>query len=375
MKSFAPTTLTPTRTVLEKILNIEKYLAENPIVQVFSTTTQWTTPPHSGFPIDGLNNTNKNIAIGDVVFFSNNYMGVVTGLGEGVYFVATAQNIKGEQGPAGPAGPQGNIGPAGPQGEMGLNAGFGDIKGIVQSLPNTSAPTIEISTGGSNLAKNITFGFGIPKGNPGNDGAPGVDALVISEPYRKGRFDVDTTEQFARTLFNRQPVYGDDVLVYCVKLNPADNSEALIGAAQCKVSEVQDDNIKLTSMGYYPIPQSSGGKAGTINYSHLSFPNEAPGAPTLKELFNLLKTEYIQSILVHGTDSSGTRDFLVYQPNISFPQGASEVALIPYNDIMSAPRFFGINATDKNVIWGSQTATTIFTEGEISVVSIKLNVE
>ena len=412
--NYVPSTLTPTRTLLEHILHIERYLKENPISQIFSLAQVHAVEPNL-YDVAALKPANKSVDVGDIVFFANSVYAFVQTVSAEKF---TLVNFTSFVGPQGIQGEQGATGEQGAPGERGTDAlvlfDFPNMewRGTESALNVTDVDTFNripivgeqfvfmgklITTGitsksaimiGEIISSSSTVSFKAIKyiisqgdkgnkgdtGAPGATGLPGANALVMNEPYRSGRLDSGTTAQISPSLFNRQPVYFDDVLVYCIQLNPLDNSETLIGAAQCKVTGVQGDSIQLTSFGFYPIP-ISGGKAGKVNYSHLSFPNEAPGAPTLKELFDLLKTEYIQSILVHGTDSSGTRDFLVYQPNISFPQGASEVALIPYNDIMSAPRFFGINATDKNVIWGSQTATTIFTEGEISVVSIKLNVD
>ena len=79
-------------------------------------------------------------------------------------------------GPQGPQGEQGETGPQGPQGNPGSNgtsAGFGTITATAHTLDPDEDASISITTSGPNTALNIDFEFGIPQGEPGEDGSSG----------------------------------------------------------------------------------------------------------------------------------------------------------------------------------------------------------
>ena len=77
-------------------------------------------------------------------------------------------------GPEGPQGPQGETGPQGPQGNPGSNgaaAGFGVVSASATTLTPGSDATVSVVASGPDTEKSFAFTFGIPEGQPGQDGA------------------------------------------------------------------------------------------------------------------------------------------------------------------------------------------------------------
>ena len=77
-------------------------------------------------------------------------------------------------GPEGPEGPQGETGPQGPQGNPGVNgtsAGFASPRAAAITLPAGSDAQVSVVASGPDSSKEFAFTFGIPQGQPGQDGA------------------------------------------------------------------------------------------------------------------------------------------------------------------------------------------------------------
>ena len=76
--------------------------------------------------------------------------------------------VPGPQGEEGPAGPQGPQGQTGPSGADGLDAGFGTITATAHTLDPEEEASVSVNTSGPDTAMNISFEFGIPKGQDGS---------------------------------------------------------------------------------------------------------------------------------------------------------------------------------------------------------------
>lgn len=59
----------------------------------------------------------------------------------------------------------------------GETGGFANPTASSYSLPSSSEPIVEITSSGSNSEKLLSFTFGIPKGQPGEQGIPGTNGL------------------------------------------------------------------------------------------------------------------------------------------------------------------------------------------------------
>lgn len=73
----------------------------------------------------------------------------------------------GPQGPQGPKGDQGIQGQTGNPGQDGASAGFGVVSAQAETLSPNSSATVTVTTAGPNTAKEFSFVFGIPQGEPG----------------------------------------------------------------------------------------------------------------------------------------------------------------------------------------------------------------
>lgn len=77
-------------------------------------------------------------------------------------------------GPQGPQGPQGETGPQGQTGnpgQDGASAGFGVVSASATTLTPGSDATVSVVASGPDTEKSFSFTFGIPEGQPGQDGA------------------------------------------------------------------------------------------------------------------------------------------------------------------------------------------------------------
>lgn len=92
-------------------------------------------------------------------------------------------NLKGQQGEQGIQGIQGIQGETGQTGATGAAAGFGTVTATVDA--NVGTPSVEVSTSGTDTAKNFAFAFHNLKGQKGEtgDGVPsgGTDGQLLSK--------------------------------------------------------------------------------------------------------------------------------------------------------------------------------------------------
>lgn len=103
------------------------------------------------------------------------------------------QGVKGDTGDTGPQGPQGV------KGDTGSAAGFGTVSATVDN--NTGTPSVNITTSGSDTAKNIQFAFHNMKGETGTV-TPEVQALAnaAAQSAASASSSADRAEAAASTI-------------------------------------------------------------------------------------------------------------------------------------------------------------------------------
>ena len=132
MINYIPSSIDSSRTILEELLKINKYLKENPIYKVYYSHA---TPPINSIGISISYDTIDNftyekgvseIKQGDIITFQNVTYGVVSEVGNATFSVAKVISFKGEQGIQGVQGIQGEQGPQGEQGIQGMQGTQGE---------------------------------------------------------------------------------------------------------------------------------------------------------------------------------------------------------------------------------------------------------
>ena len=151
-KDYCSSNITPQMTLLEKLNKIIKFLKENPEINLIvnSQNMFYCSDNFSDgeltYDLSHLSNlSGETVKVGNIVFFKNAVLALITSLYSGTFTIAEPVKFKGEkgdtgsqgiqgiqgerglqgiqgiQGIAGPQGPQGPEGPEGPQGPQGLD--------------------------------------------------------------------------------------------------------------------------------------------------------------------------------------------------------------------------------------------------------------
>ena len=147
MINYIPSSIDSSRTILEELLKINKYLKENPIYKVyFSHTSPLVDSINIAIPYDSIDNFTyekgvSEIKQGDIIVFENATYGVVNATGTINCIVAKIISVKGEQGPQGEKGPQGEQGIQGEQGPQGEKGDSGVASGTVNSNTEGTSDT------------------------------------------------------------------------------------------------------------------------------------------------------------------------------------------------------------------------------------------
>lgn len=214
MINYIPSSIDSSRTILEELLKINKYLKENPIYKVyFSHTSPLPDNIHIAVPYDTIDNFTyekglSEIKQGDIIVFENATYGVVSESGDSSCTVAKSISFKGEQGPQGERGPQGVQGPQGGRGMPG-----------------------QPGTNGTN-------------GTDGKDGADGQVGLTFNLLLKSS--EEPSGKQFSVSIlgFNRTPNIGEKVPVFFYDNEYKGGNKWL---AECTIDTINDNIVLFTA--------------------------------------------------------------------------------------------------------------------------------
>ena len=155
-------------------------------------------------------------------------------------------------GPQGPRGFTGETGPQGPQGNPGSNgaaAGFGTVTASATTLEPNSSATVTVSTSGLDTAKDFTFTFGIPKGEPGEDGASEWGDITG---------DISDQTDLVSALQGKQNVLVSGTSIKTI------NNESLLGSGNITVA-ASSDWSDITNKPNFATVATSGSYTDLIN--------------------------------------------------------------------------------------------------------------
>lgn len=217
MINYIPSSIDSSRTILEELLKINKYLKENPIYKVyFSHTSPLVDSINIAIPYDSIDNYTyekgvSEIKQGDIITFENVTYGVVNAVGNATCSVAKVISFKGEQGPQGERGPQGVQGPQGGRG-----------------LPG------QPGTNGTN-------------GTDGKDGTDGQVGLTYNVLLQSS--EEPSGKQFSVNIlgFNRTPNIGEIVpIVFYDTAGKGSNK----WISECTINTINESTVVLTANSF-----------------------------------------------------------------------------------------------------------------------------
>ena len=124
MRILPVSTIDDTRTILQEVMRIRKYLEENPIRNIFFINTNYAVGTIAYNVSDIYINSGLDVTASadDALVFKNGYIGIIDSIGDEYVTVQGVQTFRGEKGDTGatgPQGPKGDTGETGPQGPKG----------------------------------------------------------------------------------------------------------------------------------------------------------------------------------------------------------------------------------------------------------------
>lgn len=136
MIPYNPSSFNTNKTILEQILELKKWLKENPSYKIYTTYRNWTPVEDRTIfftEINGDRTFIDSIAVGDIVVWSDGYFSNVESVhidpddDDNSYVLIALPVVQtiGPRGPQGYTGPQGATGPQGPQGPTGATGAQG----------------------------------------------------------------------------------------------------------------------------------------------------------------------------------------------------------------------------------------------------------
>ena len=152
--------------------------------------------------------------------------------------------VPGPEGPEGPEGPQGPQGETGNPGADGLDAGFGTVSATATTLDAGEDATVSVSTSGPDTAMNISFTFGIPKGQDGDVGT--VEWGEIGG-------DIDDQADLVSALQGKQNTLVSGTNIKTI------NSESILGSGNIVISgggsvnDVEVNGVSVVTAGVAEI--------------------------------------------------------------------------------------------------------------------------
>ena len=105
MIPYNPSSFNSNKTILEQILELKRWLQAHPSYQIFYSSESGVIVAHTGYLLSAIADP-TNLAVGDVVVFSNVTLGVVTSVDtdNGTYGCDACVSFKGDTGATGPEG-------------------------------------------------------------------------------------------------------------------------------------------------------------------------------------------------------------------------------------------------------------------------------
>lgn len=175
------------------------------------------------------------------------------------------ESLKGPTGPTGPTGPMGPTGPTGPQGPIGLTGATGATGPMGPTGPqgntgaNGTAATIQVGNvttlePGENATvtnvgteNNAIFNFGIPKGEPGQDGSGGGGGITTESDPTVPSYVKNITQEN----INSWNTVGDKV-------------DKVSGKELSSNDYTTTEKEKLAGLNNYTLPQASSTTLGGV---------------------------------------------------------------------------------------------------------------
>lgn len=120
MIPYNPSSFNTNKTILEQILELKNWLKAHPSYEIFYSSENGNALAYAGYSLSAIADS-TNLAVGDVVIFSNVMVGAVLSVDRdnGTYGCDACVSFKGATGATGPQGPQGPQGPTGATGAQG----------------------------------------------------------------------------------------------------------------------------------------------------------------------------------------------------------------------------------------------------------------
>ena len=149
MIPYNPSSFNTNKTILEQILELKKWLKENPSYKIYTTYRNWTPVEDRTIfftEINGDRTFIDSIAVGDIVVWSDGYFSNVESVhidpddDDNSYVLIALPVVQtiGPRGPQGYTGPQGATGPQGPQGPTGATGPQGPTGPTGVSITNVT---------------------------------------------------------------------------------------------------------------------------------------------------------------------------------------------------------------------------------------------
>ena len=161
------------------------------------------------------------------------------------------------------------------KGDSGEAAGFGEINASAETLASTEEATVTVTTGGTNAAKDITFKFGIPKGQDGTSGSgsatySGTSPINVSGTTISLAYDSGNTSDGWVTFENYKGALAGQVNGWkeykadgtTISATTSDSGKTVTFTAKPDTAITSDSTNSVTSKAIY---DALGGKVSSVS--------------------------------------------------------------------------------------------------------------
>ena len=219
MIPYNPSSFNTNKTILEQILELKKWLKENPSYKIYTTYRNWTPVEDRTIfftEINGDRTFIDSIAVGDIVVWSDGYFSNVESVhidpddDDNSYVLIALPVVQtiGPRGPQGYTGPQGATGPQGPQGPTGATGPQGPT-GPAGADGNDGVSITNVAIDGNqHLIVTLSDGSSIDAGSVSSGG---TNPAVSIANYTTTLSDAE---------FNLLDSYDNSVIIYTGGTNP-----------------------------------------------------------------------------------------------------------------------------------------------------------